>query len=120
MRKSLVCDAPVLIEGETGTGKELVARAIHDRGARGGYPFIPVNCGAIPDTLIENELFGHERGAYTAPNRIAPALSRMRNAERSSWMKSMRYLQKRKLPCCDFFRISNILRWAGVSRALRM
>ena len=56
---------PVLIYGETGTGKELVAQGLHRFGAHPNGPFIPVHCGAIPDTLIESELFGHRRGAYT-------------------------------------------------------
>lgn len=65
LEKISIYDATVLIVGETGTGKELAARAIHYLGRRAGKPFIPVNCGALPDHLIENELFGHGKGAYT-------------------------------------------------------
>ncbi len=58
-------DAPVLILGETGSGKEVVARAVHERSRRRGGPFLRVNCGAIPSELIDSELFGHERGSFT-------------------------------------------------------
>jgi transcriptional regulator with GAF, ATPase, and Fis domain len=58
-------DAPVLIFGETGSGKEVVARAIHLRSRRATAPFLRVNCGAIPPDLIDSELFGHERGSFT-------------------------------------------------------
>lgn len=68
VRRVANLNATVLITGESGTGKELVANAIHDLGNRAGHPFIPVSCGAIPESLIEAELFGHEKGAFTGTN----------------------------------------------------
>lgn len=100
-------DATVLITGETGTGKELVAKAIHAGSPRNGSPFIPVNCGALPEDLVENELFGHSRGAYTGaagPGKglLAEAesgtlfLDELNSLSLSAQAKLLRFLQNRE------------------------
>jgi DNA-binding NtrC family response regulator len=74
VRKAARSDANILIEGESGTGKELIAQAIHAQSRRAGEVFVPVDCAALPDTLLESELFGHERGAFTGAERVKPGM----------------------------------------------
>jgi two-component system nitrogen regulation response regulator GlnG len=100
-------DATVLITGETGTGKEVVAKSIHLNSHRREHPFIPVNCGALPEDLVENELFGHARGAYTGAaasgkGLLAEAeggtlfLDELNSLSLSAQAKLLRFLQNRE------------------------
>src|SRR6266496_3060256 len=75
-------DATVVVEGETGTGKELVASTIHHQSARRDGPFVTINCGGLPESLLEGELFGHERGAFTGADQ--PRLGKIELAHRGT------------------------------------
>jgi DNA-binding NtrC family response regulator len=74
VRRAARSEANILIQGESGTGKELIARAIHAQSARAAEVFVPVDCASLPDALLESELFGHERGAFTGADRTKPGM----------------------------------------------
>jgi transcriptional regulator with PAS, ATPase and Fis domain len=78
--------ATVLLTGESGTGKEVIARFIHSRSPRREHAFVAINCSAIPETLLESELFGHEKGSFTGAVQGGVALNWQTEAH-SSWMK---------------------------------
>jgi len=79
IRKVAPADLPVLLTGASGTGKEMVAEAIHERSLRSQGPLVPVNCGAIPRELLESELFGHEKGSFTGALRTVVGKVEMAN-----------------------------------------
>ncbi len=79
----------ILIQGESGTGKDLIAKAIHYQSRRQDKSFVAINCSAIPETLMEAELFGHERGAFTDAKAMKRACSKWPTAEPCSWTKSV-------------------------------
>ena len=81
VRKVADSDSTVMIQGESGTGKELVARMLHFNSTRKDRPLVPVNCGAIPENLLESELFGHEKGAFTGATHTRMGRFEMANGE---------------------------------------
>ena len=116
-RRAAASQIPVLIEGESGVGKELIARAIQGESERAGKPFVTVNCGAIPENLVESILFGHEKGPSPAPSTSASASSRRPTAARCSSTRSASCRWTPRSSCCARCRKARSIRSAPRSRS---
>src|SRR5690606_34945557 len=106
-------DVTVLIRGESGSGKELIARALYHHSHRKGQCFMAVNCAALTDTLLESELFGHEKGAFTGADRRTSAVSNSATAARSSSTKWATCRPLRRAKCCGCSRNKSLNGSAG-------
>jgi hypothetical protein len=103
----------LLITGESGTGKDQLARWIHERGPRRDAPFLKIDCASLPAELVESELFGHERGAFTGAVARKPGGWRWLRAEQSCSMKSQRSPPECRQSCCASSKSGHLKGWAA-------
>src|ERR1700733_3324655 len=100
-------NVPVLIQGESGTGKDIIARMIHNLSPWRSGPFVKVNCPAIPGTLLESELFGYEKGAFTGAYGTKPGRVEMAHGVPFSWTRSRNWIWPCSRSCCSYCRTGN-------------
>jgi len=117
VRRVAPSEATVLIRGESGTGKELIAKAIHYASPRAGAPLIRVNCAALPETLLESELFGHEKGAFTGAVAKRKGRFELAAGAASFSMRSATFPCPSRPSFCAFFRSGNSSGWARACRS---
>ena len=107
----------VLITGETGSGKELIACSIHEFSYRNGKPWIDINCAALPEHLVESELFGYEKGAFSGADNSKPGLFELADKGLCFWMRSANCRPIFRSSCCACWMALHTTVWAGIARS---